>query len=282
MASVLITGASGYLGKRLLDAATAAGHAVIAISRKKPESKSAFEFVRGDFASFEDLRKLDKLKIDVVVHLAAETGGCSEEAGIETNIAGTRRLVRYLLDRGCKRFILASSIAAVGCLDAGFVPVQIPIPDDHPCLAREAYGLSKGMLEQLIAYFARTNPAVSFMQFRIGAVSPPGWIDKPRKAGSFTWGPFADLSRVIDADVIDGLVVALSATPKPGAHVYNLVGPDAACDDPVPEVVRVLPGEPAKVDTSWYAAPGRGFDSIFDMRKIKAELGFVPKHSVHK
>ena len=98
---------------------------------------------------------LDGLKIDVVVHLAAVTGGCREEDGLLVNVEGTRKLLRYFSDRGCTRFVNASSIAAVGFQSPKFRPLELPIPDEHPCLDRNGYGLSKYLMEEVTKYMWR-------------------------------------------------------------------------------------------------------------------------------
>jgi UDP-glucose 4-epimerase len=274
----LITGASGFVGLALAKRLSPT-RPIVCMSRHKPDVDAAF--VSGQFHSFEDLRGLDSYRIETVVHLAAVTGGCSEEDGLAINVQGTRRLVRYLLERGCKRFVLASSVAAVGCLHNDFVPLQLPIPDEHPCLARDAYGLSKAMMEEMIGYFQRANPETEFINLRFGAVVDDATWEPPHiTADSNTPIPFVLLARVLLSDILGAVTAALDSQPRPGVHVYNVVGPDAPCDDPVPEVLRVSSGERVNaLDFSWYQRPGHEHDALYAMDKIKDELGFMPQKS---
>ena len=87
-------------------------HNVLCLSRKNPGLD--LPWIQGDFGSYEDLRQLDDNAIDAVIHLAAVTGGCRERDGLLVNVEGSRCLMRYLIDSGCRKFIMASSIAAVG------------------------------------------------------------------------------------------------------------------------------------------------------------------------
>ena len=80
MTTVLITGASGFVGKALA-AEMARDHSVVCMSRSRPNVD--VHWVRGDFASFEDLMQLDQYPIDIVLHLGAVTGGCLERDGTE-------------------------------------------------------------------------------------------------------------------------------------------------------------------------------------------------------
>ena len=148
-------------------------------------------FVRGEFHSFEDLRQLDGFAIECVVHLAAATGGSTEEDALNTNVVGSRRLLRYALDRGCRKFVMASSIAAVGCLDANFVPLAVPIPDDHPCLATDAYGLSKALMEEITRYFQRVVPDSDFINLRLSVVDDPAASPPLYSVDNVPHAPFA-------------------------------------------------------------------------------------------
>ena len=132
MSGILITGASGFIGGALAGS-MAKDHEVFCISRQRTEVKGVMA-VQGDFTSSEALQKLDPHKVDVVVHLAAVTGGGSEAEQLRVNVMGSYQLVRHFVDRGCKKFVLASSIAAVGFQSPLFRPLQLPMPDEHPCL----------------------------------------------------------------------------------------------------------------------------------------------------
>ncbi|HEX7291244.1 MAG TPA: NAD(P)-dependent oxidoreductase [Conexibacter sp.] len=226
MSVVLVTGASGLLGSRLLERLSAE-HRVVAMSRGAVAGP-AHAWVRGSFASPEDLRALDAYRIDTCVHLGAEVGGCSEEAGLSVNVLGTARLLRRLVDRGCRHAVLASSIGAVGCLTEGFLPRALPIDDDHPCDAVDAYGLSKALMEDVAFYFARTCPELEVAIFRIGAVltEPPKPDEETSLAASRL--PFRDGGSVAAADVVQALALAVARRLGPGARRFNLVAPTTA------------------------------------------------------
>ena len=157
MSTVLITGASGFIGQALA-AAMSVDHDVLCMSRHDPDL--SLPWIRGEFGSFEDLRQLDDQRIDVVVHLGAVTGGCLEHDGMLVNVDGTRCLMRYLIDRGCRKFVMASSIAAVGFQSTQFRPLQVPIPDEHPCFDRDGYGFSKYLMEEVTRYYSRQNDEI--------------------------------------------------------------------------------------------------------------------------
>ena len=277
MSTILITGASGFIG-RALTKQLADHHQLLCLSRKKPDGPG--EWVKGTFELFEDLRQLDKHKIDAVIHLAAVTGGCSEEDGINVNVQGTRRLTRYLIDRGTRRFIMASSIAATGCLtnpEPRFVPTQLPMRPDHPCIGRDAYGLSKAMMEEVLKHFSRNVPDADILALRLGAVVEEAAFDAtlPPLASFPPWAAIL-LGRVGLSDVIRGFEAALAAPPRPGFRFYNLVAPDNCADEPTAKAARTIWGKSAAhLDLSSFERPGHEFDPFWSMDEIRDGLGFV-------
>ena len=276
MKTILITGASGFIGTHAAKE-FARDHHPILLSRKQPDAPG--KWYKGSFELFEDLRQLDAHQIDALVHLGAVTGGCSEEDGMAVNVQGTRRLLRYLIDRGTRRFVLASSIATVGLLDNRFLPLQLPIPDDHPCLAFDFYGLSKYLMEEETRYFARQYTDADFVNFRIGAVVPADWSPKDVTAQNPpTWSPPCLLSNVCVVDVVAAIRAALTGSPKPGVRVLNLVAPTATADDPVPAILRAsFDSRWKSYDLSHYEKPGHEYDPIFSIANLKKELGFTPQ-----
>ena len=188
--------------------------------------------------------------------------------------------MRYLLDRGCRKFVLASSIVATGCLGGSFIPRKLPMPDDHPCLAVDMYGLSKAMMEEEIRYFSRQCSDGDFMCLRLGAVvDDAGGAFTPVKAGDAMWGPFCQLAHVSISDIVHGAGLAVHAQREPGFRLYNMVGPDSSCADPVRAVLRPLFGE-ADLDLSHYEHPGREFDPIYSIEGARAGLGYNPAVSL--
>ncbi len=274
--TILITGANGKIGTRLLESMVV-DRELICLSRNKPTVDAPY--VKGNFDSFEDLCKLDGYQIHTVIHLAAVQTGFSEDEIFGTNLLGTRRLFRYLIDRGCKKFISISSIAAVGCLDINFFPLQLPIPDDHPCLATDAYGTSKALVEELNKYSNRKSPATDFINLRLGSVveNEEIWDRSEVKRHSSLNIPFANLSKVLMCDVVRAIATVVDAPLQYGVRTYNVVGKQACCDHPVMEKVESIFGDRLKnVDLSYYQQAGNEIASLFDMTRIKNELGFEP------
>ena len=277
MAAVLITGTSGFIGQALV-ARLKGDHEVTCLSRAETPVEGVVR-LRGDFAQPNVLSRLDGRPIDTLIHLAAVTGGCSEEDGIRVNVGGTHALLRYLIDRGCRKFVLASSIALIGMQNRLFRPLQVPIPDEHPCLDRDGYGLSKYLMEEVTRYLSRQNPELDIINIRLAAIVRDEVQLNPVSAADplQDWA-LASLSRMYLSDAVDCFTKAAEAPCKAGLRIMNAVAATACTRDPVPAVLKAWYGTDAdRLDFSHYAKPGHERDPVYDIRRIEAEIGFVPQ-----
>ena len=270
MSNILITGASGFIGQALAKAMSV-HHNVLCISRKNPGLD--LPWIQGDFGSYEDLRRLDDNAIDAVIHLAAVTGGCREQDGVLVNVEGSRCLMRYLMDSGCKKFIMASSIAAVGFQSTKFRPYQLPIPDEHPCLDRDGYGFSKYLMEEITKYYHRQNPEIDVVNLRLSSVCPDESIPAPRKPGPLGEWSLGGITIMALSDAVRAFSQAAESPYKPGIRIMNAAAPRAWVAAPVAEILRNWWGN--DVNLSHFEKPGNEYDSIYDVSRIKNEIGFV-------
>lgn len=114
MAELFITGAGGFLGRRLAGMLPCADHprAVCLVRREQPElRREGVELVIGDL--LEPASYATRLAPQMtVIHLAAVTGKARPADYWRGNVEATRRLLEACRQRGVRRFIFISSIAA--------------------------------------------------------------------------------------------------------------------------------------------------------------------------
>ena len=274
MKTYLVTGASGFIGSRLIKELSDSGAEVIAFTRKDidvPNIKQIF----GDFSSLEDLKQLVDYKIDIVIHLAGVTGDALEDDAMMVNVAGTSRFLRFMIDSGVKKFVTASSIAAVGCLTADFMPRSLPIKDDHPCDSANVYGLSKFFVEEISRYFSRLHQDVEFTLFRIGVGLAETAVVADEDRISKMWRPFCTLGCISVTDVVDAFQKAVQRRVESGVHIMNLVADKSYSTIPTIEALKLALGERADdLDLSFYKKPGNEHAGLYDLSTINNFIEF--------
>ncbi len=279
MSNVLITGASGFIGHNLAGDMSA-DHTVVCLSRA-PTEVAGVHGIEGDFTEPDDLCSLDGHPLDVIIHLGAVTGGCTEESGLRVNVSGAHHVLRYGIGRGVKKFVLASSIAVVGFQSLRFRPLKLPMPDDHPCLDRDGYGLSKYLMEEVTRYLVRQNDDLDIINIRLASIMPEESKPTPCQVGPLTEWAIGSLAKMYQSDAVRCFRMAAEAPHKSGVRILNAVGGQACTAAPVPDIIRGWYGADAdRIDLSHYERPGHERDPVYDIRLIEREIGFVPQRSV--
>jgi nucleoside-diphosphate-sugar epimerase len=148
---VLITGASGFIGRATVAAALKAGLEVIAVQRTAKESGTDVTYVSTDLTVRTAITTLvDALAgCDAVIHLAAAMSGDPMDHKRLT-LGGTEHVIDAMKQAGTRHLTLASSIAV---FDVSNVAVGGTLTDDcpleSPTLARDTYSGAKVRQEQI-------------------------------------------------------------------------------------------------------------------------------------
>lgn len=119
---VLITGGTGFLGSYIIKELVEKGYAVRAIrhSKKLPSwiSKEVFEKVEWVDGDVLDVVSLEEAMegVDIVIHSAAIVSFINKEKKemLKVNVDGTANVVNIALEKGVKRLVHISSVAALG------------------------------------------------------------------------------------------------------------------------------------------------------------------------
>ena len=162
--SVLVTGASGRIGRRVTERLLADGRSVRALvvpddPRRCLIERPGVELVEGSLA--DEATLLDAVDgAEAVIHLAAAltTRNHVDDEYFEINVAGTYRLLSAIRDRGSSvgRFVYISSDAVYW--PGGPVPADyLPVDEEHPRRPGSVYGASKVAAEELSLAFGRAH-----------------------------------------------------------------------------------------------------------------------------
>lgn len=244
MSRVLVTGATGFVGRHLVPRLVARGHAVVEAGRRARPGATSFVPV-GEIGRATDwTAALDG--IDAVVHLAGaahRTGPGRDDIHAETNDRGTARLAEAAMAAKARRLVFVSSIYA-GLTEK----------------APSAYGRSKLAAEAHVARFA-DHPGRSGIALRpplaYGADAPANWHGLQRLAASGMPLPFGSIasrrSLISVGNLCDGIAAAIDPATDAASGTYEISDAGTVT---MPEIVgwlregmglprRILPMPPA-------------------------------------
>jgi nucleoside-diphosphate-sugar epimerase len=172
---VLVTGATGFVGRALLVLLRDQGYAVrAAVRRNGAELPEGIEPVLvGPLEEADTDWRPALAGVELVAHLAArvhvmgESGPAALERFRRVNVEGTRRLAEAAAAAGVRRFLLMSSVKAVG--EGG----GTPLTETTPPAPTDPYGVSKHEAEAAVAAVALTS-TMEWVALRPPLVYGPG------------------------------------------------------------------------------------------------------------
>ncbi|TVQ24428.1 MAG: NAD(P)-dependent oxidoreductase [Spirochaetaceae bacterium] len=171
---VLITGGTGAVGQAAVSLLTGHGHEVTVIGRREGLAVPGANYRVCDVSDYEALRTV-MIGHDAVVHLAAYNSpvGVVGREVFRVNALGTFNVFEAAASLGIVRIVGASSINAVGYFfgDRGVKLEYLPIDEEHPLLATDAYSFSKQSMEAIGRYFWERDGITSVM-LRLPGVIP--------------------------------------------------------------------------------------------------------------
>ncbi len=110
--SVAITGATGFIGKTLLQKLSESNWKIRALTRSNQFDHPSIQWIHGDLHNFDALHQLID-GVEHVIHCAATVKGGTFEEFWHTNVQGTQNIVDLSLEqRPTPRLLLISSLAA--------------------------------------------------------------------------------------------------------------------------------------------------------------------------
>lgn len=247
--SVLLTGATGFVGSHAVAAFIQDGFRLRALARSRgPEGARArladgIDVVAGSLEDEQVLRRAC-VGMDTVIHLAALTHARTDAEYEAANVAGTRRLLDAAIAAGVGRFVYLSSLAAVGPARDG----RGVTPDDPP-QPLTAYGRSKLAGERVCM---EASGRIDTVILRAPAVYGPRDTDlfhffrlAQRGVIPVPTGPARRLQMVHVANLARALVHATRAIGATG--VYHIAEPRSYTWEEVGRMVADAVGTRARV-----------------------------------
>lgn len=224
-ATVLVTGASGFVGRSLCNDLVSRGCSVRALVRSlgtEPQGTTPFAH-----AGLSDVPALQRamLGADAVVHLAGRAHIMHETARdpyadfYRVNVEGTRHLLDVARTTGVQQFVFASSVKAVGeSNERPWTEATIPAPED-------AYGRTKLMAEELVRAAGQDGLHAAIL--RLPLVYGPGvkgnllrLLDAVDRERPLPFGAIRNRRSFVAIDNLLAAIHAVLAVTDAGASTY--------------------------------------------------------------
>jgi UDP-glucose 4-epimerase len=273
---VLVTGATGFIGRSLL-AAVPSDLDVVAIARGAPPADPAgVEWVSTDLAEEGFERSLPG-RVDAVVHLAQSRDDANFPDGardmVAVNVTATVRLLEYARRSGAGRFVLASTATV-------YRHRAEPLGEDAPLDCSSFYAASKRSAELLARPYAELVPCHVLRLFTVYGAGQQGRLiaklaERVRGGETVTVEGNRGLllSPVHVDDVVATLLEALRTPPAGGFETTNVGGPDALGIRDIAQTLGRVLGREARLESAGDGEPG---GLVADISKLRRTFDVPP------
>ncbi|MBX3534978.1 MAG: SDR family oxidoreductase [Xanthobacteraceae bacterium] len=296
MATVLITGAAGFIGRALTTALNGPHYVVALDLREVPEAQriTGVTYVAADIGDPKLGELFRTYQPQTVVHLASVVAAGGDPArDYAIDVLGTKNVLEASLAAGARQIVVTSSGAAYGYRADNPVPLRESDPlrgnEDFP------YSKHKRLVEEMLAEWREKYPQLKQTVFRPCTVLGPGTNNQitaifARPVVVGLSGNTTPFSLISESDVVAAIAKAVNETRD---GVFNLAGDGTLSLREIANLLgkRFLPLPPALLKTAlWIFKTLRltnlgpehvkfiQYRPVLANEKLKSEFGYTPQY----
>lgn len=219
---VAVTGASGFIGRALLNRLLDEGWRVRILTRepKKWAESESLDVFTGDLFETRDWTAFLE-GVDVLIHAAAEIR--NPDLMMEVNVQGPQRLLHAAVASGVRRWVQLSSVGAYGTSVSGLVDENTSENPVGP------YEKSKTLFDQLLRNLNPQN-GMQICIVRPSNVYGPGMSNQSlfqmmkmiRRGWFFYIGPAGASANYVHVNDVVNAVILSTTRPQAAGKTYNV------------------------------------------------------------
>ena len=272
---IVVTGAAGRLGRRVVQLLVEQNREVLATDQLDAADLPA-KFVRCNLRDAQAVEGILK-GAEAVIHMGAIPGPLREDPRVifDNNVSCDFNVMMAAAELGLRRVVFSSSAFGMGWAHDGnaFVPLYLPLDEEHPMMPFEPYGLSKQVGEDIGRMIARnSDTTVASLRFTNVAL--------PEVQAEFPWPaptPENPLTLVMWAyadarDVAEAHVLAVDAEIDE-YEAFMLAQPSSRFNEPTIDLIKNNFGDRVEIREGL-----TGTTSVISTEKAQRMLGWKPRH----
>jgi UDP-glucose 4-epimerase len=283
MATVLVTGATGFVGSAVLTKLQQLGHAVITLGRTAPREPGPLVHLPADLDEPATIlaHRHDLQSVELAAHIGGEVLRTGDPAAddmvraMRTNVLGTAHLLAALPPSLC-------SLCYTSSLDV-YRPTHVrPVSEDDPPGPVTYYGASKLAAESLLRVWS-VRQGIPLAVLRLSQVYGPG--DSSAKAipnflraclggdPPVLRGDGSDLRDYLYVD--DAAAAVVRALERRATGIFNIASGVGTSISDLLAAVRLAAH--SSIEPTWLPATRSPSTMVLDVRRARAVLGWEPQ-----
>lgn len=268
MKNILVTGAGGFIGRRLVRALRDAGHQVLELGSRD-----------GDISDSATLKRFNEVPVDIAFHLAGRTyvpDAWREPVDFQrVNVIGTANVLELCRRRNIPLTYVSAYLYGI--------PASLPVKETNRIEPNNPYALSKFLAESLCNFYAThfEVPVTVIRPFNIYGIGQKTHFLIPEIIAQIKAGKpihVKDLAPRRDYlyldDLVDGLLRTIAS--KPGYRVYNLGYGSSLSVKEIIDVIQSVAGTSLEVIDENLPRQNEIQDVYADISKARQELAWQP------
>jgi nucleoside-diphosphate-sugar epimerase len=265
--NVLVTGAGGFVGRRVAQVLSRSGWQVTGLGRgPAPANVEVSRWWQADL--LDEAAQLPPERFGAVVHLAGLLPGRASRRDLfAVNVGGTSVLLDHYGD-DCSQVVLFSTGLVYGDQPG-------PFTEEHPCRGRDAYAQSKLAAEALVNAWARATkgvatvlrPSVLYGSGASSAMLLSSLFESLRQGRAFPMTPGEQMRDFLDVD--DAATAVRLVLERRAGGTFNLGSGEPHTVRAAAELGAAIAGRPDLLRPG--ALPYRAHE-VFDYRLVPTAL----------